>query len=168
MIEIKGKITKKDYSDFNKYHSKNSKALKKSRLIMVSIWPVMNIFSNLINNRPFDGFFVFNFLIILMLSVLTIPVLLFVLMKLSVLNTYRENKNNDMFMDKLYRFDQSGIEVESNLISSKFSWDSIADVGESKTAFYLYTSSIGALTILKEWIEDNDYNEFSDYLKGIK
>jgi hypothetical protein len=158
-------MIKKDYLEFNKYHFKNSARQKKLRFITISIWPVMDIFSNVIYNRPFDGYFAFSFILTCIFSALSVPLLFLLLMKLSVNHTYKDNQYNDFFMEKTYRIDKSGIEEQSNTKSSKFSWESIVNTVETNNSYYLYLNSVTAIILAKEWISQNDKVKLDVYFK---
>lgn len=165
MITISGKLTKKDYLEFNKYHFKNSTRQKRLRLVAISIWPIMDIFSNVIYNRPFDGYFVFSFILTCIFSAVSVPLFFSLLMKLSVNHTYKDNQNNDFFMEKTYRIDESGIEEQSNTTSSKFSWESIVNTVETNNSYYLYLNSVTAIILAKDWISEDDMVKLGVYLK---
>lgn len=165
MITIKGKLTKKDYLEFNKYHLKNSARQKKLRFITILIWPIMDIFSNVIYNRPFDGYFVFSFILTCIFSAVFVLLFFSLLMKLSVNHTYKDNHNNDFFMEKTYRIDESGIEEQSNTTSSKFSWEGIVNTVETKNSYYLYLNSVTAIILAKDWISEDDKVKLGIYFK---
>lgn len=77
----------------------------------------------------------------------------------------RDSKNGDLFIEKAYVFDASGIKSELQNASNYYNWNSVIHLVGRDQTFYMYVNSIQAIIIPKAYMNDRIHiDEFRAYI----
>lgn len=166
-MELNYKITEQDYIDFNVFHAKNSKAVKKQvttqRILVPIMYIVLSILAAVFLDMPFLVIFI-PFLLVGILWYLYYPAYFYRLVKRNSTKMMREGKNDAVIGLHKMIFTNEGLREISPRGEMTVSWSGIEELVEGETGFYLYNSGMSALIIPKKELSNS--RQVSEFLKG--
>ncbi|MFD1030235.1 YcxB family protein [Metaplanococcus flavidus] len=166
-MELNYKLTEEDYIDFNLFHAKNSKAVKKQVTMQRVLVPVMYIILAFLGLVFLDMPFLFLFIPFLLMGILWFifyPAYFYRLIKRNSTKMMREGKNEGVLGAHKMIFTEDGLREISPKGEMSISWSGIESFGEDPSGFYLYNSGMSALIIPKKELGNSE--EVSRFLDG--
>lgn len=164
-MEINYILTEDDYLNFNLFHTKHSKVVKKSLLIQRLMGPVIFIaFSYLFSifaDLPFIGLFV-TFSIISVLWYIFYPAYFYKLIIRNVKKAMNEGDNGGLLGKRQMILNEEGIIDVNSSSKTESNWQAIKDIKEDENNFFLYNSAVSAYIIPKRDLKQID--ELRSYL----
>lgn len=158
-MELNYKLTEADYIDFNLYHAKNSKTVRKQilmqRLLVPVVYIVLAYLASYFLDVPFLILFV-PFLIMGILWFFFYPAYFYRLIKRNATKMMREGKNEGVLGAHKMIFTQHGLREISPKGEVSISWSGIESFGEGDAGFYLYNSGMSALIIPKKELGNSE------------
>lgn len=166
-MELNYKLTEQDYVDFNLFHAKNSKTVKKSMMVQQVSGPVIYLLLAFIISMMLELSFISLFIPALIMSILWFflyPAYFFRLIKSNASKMLREGKNEGVLGPHTMIFTEEGLREISPRGDLTVSWSGIENVGEDPSGFYLYNSGMTALIIPKKDLENS--SAVGEFLAG--
>lgn len=158
-MELNYKLTEEDYIDFNLFHAKNSKALKKQitmqRVLVPVMYIVLAILASVFLDMPFLVILI-PFLIMGILWIIFYPAYYYRLIKRNATKMLREGKNDGVLGAHTIIFTEDGLREISPKGEMSISWSGIESFGENDAGFYLYNSGMSALIIPKRELGNSE------------
>ncbi|ALS79566.1 hypothetical protein AUO94_13445 [Planococcus kocurii] len=156
-MEITYDVTEEAYIDFNLYHAKNSKTLKKTmtmqRVLVPIIYLVMAVVLSFVLDIPIL-FMVIPFLIIGILWAIFYPKYFYRHIQKSSKKLLREGKNEGVLGTHTMIFTEAGLREVSATGEKLVSWAGIEHIGEDASNLYLYNSGLSAFIVPKGKLAD--------------
>lgn len=161
-------MSEEDYIEYNIFHMNHSKSFKKANFALKFVFPVGFTLLILLSHRALNSVFWIILIIGTVMTFIGLPKLIELSLKKRVRAMLHDGKNGDLFTEKEYVFDESGIKVESTNASNYYNWNSVTKFVESDQTFYIYVSSIQAIIIPKAYLLDRgQIDEFRDYISDF-
>ncbi|WP_422122376.1 YcxB family protein [Planococcus sp. X10-3] len=158
-MELNYKLTEEDYIDFNLFHAKNSKAVKKQvtiqRILVPVIYLVLAVLVSVVLDMPFLIIFI-PVLIVNILWIIFYPSYFYRLIKRNATKMMREGKNEGVLGAHKMIFTEDGLREISPKGEMSISWSGIESFGEDPSGFYLYNSGLSALIIPKKELGNSE------------
>ncbi|MDN7242765.1 YcxB family protein [Planococcus sp. N028] len=166
-MEINYSITEEDYVDFNLFHARNSKSLKKAitiqRVLIPLIYLLIPVLLSYILDMPFLFLFV-PFLVFSILWAVYYPAFVYRNVKRTATKMIKEGKNEDMLGQHTMIFSDEGLREISSKGEKTVNWSGIEQLAEDTANFYIYNSAVSAFIIPKKDVKNR--KELKSYLLG--
>lgn len=164
MYEFNITLTEKDVADFNIFHMKHSKTMRKTMMSMRFLFPVVFLAMGFLV-LDFDLIFWAIFLIGSILSFFLMPKVMEASIKRRVKLLLKDGKNGELFAPKNIVVDESGIKSESLNTTTFYKWGSVVKISEDESTYYIYVSSIQAVILPKKFIgSQSDLKIFGEFM----
>ncbi len=158
-MEITYEVTEEAYIEFNVYHAKNSKTIKKAitmqRVLVPILYLVMAIVISFLLDIPVLSM-VIPFLLISLLWIVFYPKYFYRHIQKSAKKMLREGKNEGVLGVHTMIFTEEGLREMSAMGEKCVSWVGIEHIGEDITNLYLYNSSLSAFIVPKNSLSEVD------------
>ncbi len=167
MFEFEYKIAMDDYVEFNMYHSKNSRTFKNSMLVITLLGPAIFITFALVYFGDLLG--VSIFLVASIIWIAFIRKYMWATSRRRIIKFINEGDTSEIFELKKLIVNDDGVLWSSKTSEGKYNWNAIIKICDLEEHIYLYVSSIQAIIIPKNVIDEN--GEFIEYCKaksGVK
>lgn len=156
-MKINYNVTEEAFLEFNLFHAKNSKAVKKSMTIQRFLLPVIYLLVAVFLSPILDIPILFLFIPFLLIGVLWgifYPAYFYYHVKRAAKKMIREGKNEGMFGKQSIIFTEEGVREISPKGETAFSWPGIEKLEEDQTNLYLYNSGMSAFIVPKNSLAD--------------
>jgi hypothetical protein len=146
-MKVEYELKKEDYINFNIYHIKNSKVIRKTLLAQRYIVPIIFLVIPLLFGR-------FNEIPFFPLSIALIWIIFYpkyfmsVTMK-RVSKMIEEGKNNDLLGNHIVIVDEEGLVEKSKNGENSINWMGVERIVSTESYFFIYVSSISACIVPK-------------------
>jgi hypothetical protein len=168
MYTFNAKISEEDFIDYNMFHIKHSKVVKRTKIGLSFVFPVGFTILGLLIDRPLSTSFWIILAIGTVGTYLWIPRLMDKTTQKRIRKMLNEGKNGELFDERTYAFDDQGIKVTSENSSNSYKWQSITRIAENETTFYLYVSSLQAILVPKRFLETQEQvDAFRTYIESF-
>jgi hypothetical protein len=166
-MEINYNLTEEDYLNFNMFHVKNSKAVKRTlnmqRFLTPIIFIVLSYVLSKVGNMSFFELFI-AFLIVSILWIIFYPRYFYSYVIRNTKKMIKEGKNDGLLGKHHMILSEEGIIDSTSNGETKVTWSGIQTVSEDKHNIYLYNSSVSAYILPKR--ELDDVEGIKTYLKS--
>lgn len=156
-MEINYNVTEEAYMEFNMFHAKNSKAIKKSMMTQRFLIPLLYL----------AGAVIVSYILDMHLSIMGIPFLIFGVLWMLFFPAYfnrqikrtarkmiREGKNEGVLGKHSMVFTEEGLRETNATGETKVAWVWIQDLKEDNFNFYLYNTGITAFIVPKKDLDN--------------
>lgn len=166
-MEIKYNLTEEDYLNFNMFHVKNSKTIKRTlntqRFITPIIFIALPFIFSKIGNTPFFGLFI-AFLLVSIIWILFYPKFFYNSVIRNTRKIIKEGKNDGLLGEHHMILTEEGIVDSTPSGETKVTWSGIKAFKEDEHNIYLFNSSVSAYILPKR--ELHDVEEMKTYFKS--
>ena len=166
-MEIRYSLTEEDYLNFNMFHVKNSKTVKRALNMQRFLTPILFIVASFIlskvGNISFLGLFI-TFLVVGILWIIFYPRYFYSYVIRNTKKMIKEGKNDGLLGEHHMILSEEGIVDSTSNGETKVTWVGIQTLSEDKFNIYLYNSSVSAYILPKK--ELDDLEEIKTYLKS--
>jgi hypothetical protein len=167
LMEIRYNLTEEDYLNFNMFHVKNSKAVKRTLNMQRFLTPIIFIIASFVLSKvgsmSFLGVFI-TFLVVSILWIIFYPKYFYSYVIRNMKKMIKEGKNDGLLGEHYMILSDEGIIDSTSNGETKVSWLGIQTLSEDKHNIYLYNSSVSAYILPKR--ELDDVEEIKTYLKS--
>lgn len=161
-MEINYTLSQDDYINFNIYHGKNSKSIKRNlnlqRFATPLLFFVFAFIANLKSDIPL-WYWLVIFSVIYVIWTIFYPKYYFYTVKKGVSKMINEGKNEDLIGNKTLKLRDDHILSISDNSESKVKWNTVERYVETDRYIFIYISAVSAYIIPKE---DFDSEEKKD------
>ena len=165
-MEIRYNLTEEDYLNFNMFHVKNSKAVKRTLNMQRFLTPIIFIIASFVFSKvggmSFLGVFI-TFLVVSILWIIFYPKYFYSYVIRNTKKIIKEGKNDGLIGEHHMILSEEGIIDATSNGETRVSWFGIQTLSEDKHNIYLYNSSVSAYILPKR--ELDDVEEIKTYLK---
>ncbi|MFZ0443610.1 MAG: YcxB family protein [Bacillus sp. (in: firmicutes)] len=166
-MEIDYQLTEDDYLNFNMFHVKNSKAIRRTLNMQRFLTPIIFIIASFvlpkIGSISFLGVFI-TFLVVSILWIIFYPRYFYSYVIRNTKKMIKEGKNDDLLGKHHMILSEEGIIDSTSNGETKVTWSGIQTVSEDKHNIYLYNSSVSAYILPKR--ELADVEQIKTYFKS--
>ncbi|WP_100330417.1 YcxB family protein [Bacillus xiapuensis] len=166
-MEIKYNLTEQDYLNFNMFHVKNSKAVKRTLNMQRFLTPILFVIASFVLSKVGSMYFLGLFIAFLVVSILWIifyPKYFYSYVIRNTKKMIKEGRNDGLLGEHHMILSEEGIIDSTSKSETKASWSGIQTLSEDKHNIYLYNSSVSAYILPKRELDDAE--EIKTYLKS--
>lgn len=171
-MNISYELTKDDYIEFNLFHLKHSKTIRKTLFVQRYIVSVLFLIMPFITYRFSEiplTYWVSVFIIVYLLWVVYYPKYFRKSVKRRILRMIEEGKNESILGSKRLDVNSEGIVEKSRNNEVKTNWDSIESIEETEKYIFIYVSAVSAYIVPKRAFKtpadnENFINTVNSYL----
>lgn len=168
-MEINYELTKEDFIQFNMYHYKNSKVMKKSLIFMRYFLPIFFIVAAIVTFvlRQEIAISSIIFVIVGCLWFVLFPGIMNKSIYKKVDQFFSEGKNLSLLGKHSIVINEESIIEKSETSEVKHSWATVEKVAESETHIIIYVSAVSAYMIpIKAFNNDEEKSKFIDLVRN--
>jgi YcxB-like protein len=166
-MEINYNLTEEDYLNFNMFHVKNSKVVKRTLNMQRFLTPIIFIVASFVLSKvgsmSFLGVFI-TFLVVSILWIIFYPRYFYSYVIRNTKKIIKEGKNDGLLGEHRMVLSEDGIIDSTSNSETKVTWLGIKTLSEDRQNIYLYNSSVSAYILPKR--ELDDVGEIKTYLKS--
>jgi YcxB-like protein len=166
-MEINYNLTEEDYLNFNMFHVKNSKVVKRTLNMQRFLTPIIFIVASFVLSKvgsmSFLGVFI-TFLVVSILWIIFYPRYFYSYVIRNTKKMIKEGKNDGLLGEHRMVLSEDGIIDSTSNSETKVTWLGIKTLSEDRQNIYLYNSSVSAYILPKR--ELDDVGEIKTYLKS--
>ncbi|HSP22085.1 MAG TPA: YcxB family protein [Planococcus sp. (in: firmicutes)] len=152
-MKIDYNVTEEAFVEFNVFHAKNSKAIRKSMTIQRFLVPIIYLLVGVIFSFILDVpvlFLVIPFLILGILWIIFFPAYFNRQIKRTAKKMIREGKNEGVLGKHSMSFTGEGLREIGARGETTVSWSGIENLKEDQCNFYVYNSGVTAFIVPKK------------------
>lgn len=168
MIEFKGIVSEKDYTNYIKTHMMYSKITHSWMFATMLIWPISETVKLISSGVPIDIILIISFLLMFLMSFVFVCIMYYFLYRIRVMQTIKVLREGDSFEEKEFVINNELISIKSKLNTATFSWNGIKKIRDKYDTYYLYVNPTEAIILPKRYLSDSDINNFKELVGDIK
>lgn len=161
-MKIEYNLTENDYINFNIFHMKNSKTLKRTiminRFLVPLIFLAMPFILNYMSDIPFL-YWAISFILVYILWVSLYEKYVYRINRKRIKRILEEKSNEGLIGERVLEIDGENIKITNDSGESKFYIKSIKNIIEDKEYIFAYINSVSAIIIPLQAFKDNEDKE---------
>ena len=152
-MKIKYNLTEEDYLEFNMFHVKNLKAVKRTLNLQRFLTPIFFIIASFVLSKVGSMSFLEVFITFLVVSIIWVifyPRYFYSYVIRNTKKMIKEGKNDGLLGEHYMVLSEDGIIDSTSNGETKVTWSGINTLSEDRQNIYLYNSSVSAYILQKE------------------
>ncbi len=168
-------LTEQDYIDFNLFFTKNSRAIKRQRIILWVLFTIVPVMAGLIDiffkrKGNINIFTIYGFCFLLLLSIVfffLFPKIWEKIIYRNVKKVMRDGTKNNILGERSIIFEEDNFNLITKYEKIFMTYKKIAEIKQSDVAIYLYTSPTTALIMpLRIFSSEKEKNNFISFIES--